>query len=89
MHPAGQGSDGAMDRALEAGLPPEHLAILMAARRRWWAEHAGQRATPDPVTGEAAAQLWGRDLTAVLEHPAAPAFDEVFVAAMRRDLGLR
>jgi hypothetical protein len=31
-----------------------------------------------------APDLWGRALSEALAHPAAPAFDEVFVAAMRR-----
>ena len=30
-----------MDEALAAGLPPELLQIMLAARRAWWLEHRG------------------------------------------------
>jgi hypothetical protein len=90
MRPGGSSdSDGAMSRALEAGLPAEHVAILMAARRHWWAAHAGRTTPVDPLTGAASAEVWGEALTAALAHPAAAAFDEVFVAAMRRHRSLR
>src|SRR3954468_22028383 len=88
VHPAGgTDSDGAMARALEAGLPPEHVAVLLAARRHWWAESQGVVADVDPLTAEAAAEVWGSALAAALAHPAAATFDEVFVQAMRRRTG--
>lgn len=77
-----------MARALTAGLPAEHLAVLMAARRRWWAENDGvPAAEPDLPMGQAAMRLWSQSVAAALAHPAAEAFDEVFVAMARRDHG--
>ena len=79
------GSDGSMGRALRAGLPADLLAVLMAARRHWRASNEGQpAAAPDPGSGALAAELWDGQLEQAIAHPAAPAFDEVFVAAMRR-----
>ena len=31
-----------MDEALAAGLPPELLQIMLAARRAWWLEQRGE-----------------------------------------------
>lgn len=78
--------DRSMQRALAAGLPAEHLAVLMAARRHWRAQNeSAPTAEPDDLTESAAGVLWSTSLAAALAHPAAESYDEVFVAAARRD----
>lgn len=85
MTAAAGAGDGSMTRALAAGLPAELLAVLATARRYWRAQNAGEvPADGDPLTREAAHALWAEHLDRALAHPAASAYDEVFVAAMRR-----
>ena len=78
------GSGGSMGRALRAGMPADLVAVLMAARRHWRADNEGRPAAEDSGSGALAAELWDGQLEQAIAHPAAPAFDEVFVAAMRR-----
>ncbi len=77
-----------LQHALDAGLPPDLLAVLMSARRFWAGAVAGHEPEPDALTGEHAAALWGADLDRALAHPLAPSFDELFVARLRRQRGL-
>jgi len=77
--------DGSMVRALRAGMPADLVAVLMAARRHWRAGNEGRPSVAsDSSSGALAAELWDGQLEQAIAHPAAPAFDEVFVAAMRR-----
>ncbi len=61
-----------MDRALAAGLPPNALGTLLAARRAWW----GEIDWPPPD-----------ELSAAISHSAARQVDEMLWRAIRRRLG--
>jgi hypothetical protein len=62
----------AMDRAIAAGLPPDALGTLLAARRAWW----GETDWPPPD-----------ELALAISHPAARQVDEMLWRAIRRRLG--
>jgi hypothetical protein len=67
-----------MDRARAAGLPDELLMVMLAARRAWWDDAAGQVGS------------WpaGGDIEVVLAHPASRLVDEVVWQAMRHRVGM-
>lgn len=72
---------GDIDRALAAGVPRDVVGVLAAARRHWWASN--EQPTPPPTD-----PAYWPGVDEALAHPLAAAFDEVFVAALRRERGL-
>jgi hypothetical protein len=74
---------GDIDRALAAGLPRSVVGVLAAARRNWWT--ANERAVDASHPSQ---DVYWAGVDEALQHPLAPAFDEVFVAALRRERGI-
>lgn len=74
-------------RALAAGLPAEVLLVLIQARRLWHQSNGGDPGRPDPnsLTWELPPGGWlTPEVAEAIRHPAAPAWDGVFITAMRR-----
>lgn len=68
-----------IQRAVNAGLPAASALLLAALRQRSW--RSREQETNTTSVPEA---CWP-DIERALQHPAAAAFDELFVTAMRRE----